>query len=85
MPTLHIRALIRDLVATLSIQLPASVPGEAVDDGPGISAPATHVGGLEGVSGVWLQVGLGLQFRAFRDRISEWMISLSHSLCHSEL
>lgn len=54
-PASHVGALVQVLSDPLSIQLSASMPEQAVEDGPNIGAPITRIGDQEGVpsSSLW--------------------------------
>lgn len=54
MPIFHAGVVKRVLVAPLPFQLPAVVPGEAMDDSTSVGAPVAHGGDLDGAPGCCL-------------------------------
>lgn len=50
----HVTALVHVLAIPLLVQLPASVPQEAVEDSPDALVHATHVRDWKGVPGSWV-------------------------------
>lgn len=57
MPASHITGPAGAPAALFLVQLPANVPGKAVDDGSNSWALASHVGDQGGILSSWLQPG----------------------------